>query len=67
MVKWLCGNPSRLPLLLAIYFIAHVLVRTFVSGTLDYDESEQAFLSQFFQLGYNSQPPLLHMVATRNL
>ena len=58
MVKWLCGNPSRLPLLLAIYFIAHVLVRTFVSGTLDYDESEQAFLSQFFQLGYNSQPPL---------
>lgn len=58
MVKWLCGNPNRLPILLAIYFIAHVLVRTFVSGTLDYDESEQAFLSQFFQLGYNSQPPL---------
>ena len=66
MVKWLCGNPSRLPLLLAIYFIAHVLVRTFVSGTLDYDESEQAFLSQFFQLATTASLLSAH-VATRNL
>lgn len=58
MVRWLCGHPLRLPLALACYFVLHVLVRSFVSGALDYDESEQAFLSQFITLGYNSQPPL---------
>ena len=58
MVRWLCGHPWRLPLALACYFVLHVLVRSFVSGSLDYDESEQAFLSQFMALGYNSQPPL---------
>ena len=58
MVRWLCGHPWRLPLALACYFVLHVLVRSFVSGALDYDESEQAFLSQFMAFGYNSQPPL---------
>lgn len=58
MVSWLIANPVRFPMLMAIYFALHVLVRSSISDSLDYDESEQAFLTQFMLLGYNSQPPL---------
>ncbi len=58
MVQWICRHPVRFGGLLAVYFLLHVLVRHHVSGALDYDESEQAFLSQYLQMGYNSQPPL---------
>ena len=40
------------------YFLIHVAIRVIVSPSLDYDESEQVFLSQWLALGYNSQPPL---------
>ena len=58
MMNWLIRRRYRLPLLLAFYFAAHTVVRTALSTSLDYDESEQVFLSQFLLLGYNSQPPL---------
>ena len=58
MMDWLAGGRHRLPALLGVYFIAHVLIRTVMSTSLDFDESEQVLLSQFMSLGYNSQPPL---------
>ena len=58
MMDWITGARSRLPMLLVAYFAAHVLIRSFVSSSLDFDESEQVFLSQHLLMGYNSQPPL---------
>jgi 4-amino-4-deoxy-L-arabinose transferase-like glycosyltransferase len=58
MMNYLCENRWRLPVLLGIYFALHVMMRLFASPSLDFDESEQAFLAQGMLLGYNSQPPL---------
>ena len=58
MMDWLAGGRHRLPALLGVYFAVHVLIRTAMSTSLDFDESEQVLLSQFMLLGYNSQPPL---------
>ncbi len=58
MIDWLSGGRYRLHALILGYFAIHVIVRTFLSPSLDYDESEQTFLSQWWLLGYNSQPPL---------
>jgi 4-amino-4-deoxy-L-arabinose transferase-like glycosyltransferase len=58
MIDWLARGGCRLPLLLGLYFLIHVLVRTATSTSLDYDESEQVVLAQSLLLGYNSQPPL---------
>lgn len=57
-MDWITGARWRLPMLLGIYFAAHVLIRSSVSSSLDFDESEQVFLSQHLLMGYNSQPPL---------
>ena len=58
MMDWLLGHRSSLPLVLVVYMTLHVLARLFVSPVLDFDESEQVFLSQWFALGYNNQPPM---------
>jgi len=44
--------------LLFSYFSLHILLRIFVSDSLDYDEAEQALLSQWLLPGYTEQPPL---------
>ena len=43
---------------LAIYFCLHACLRGLISPALNFDESEQSFLSQSLAWGYNSQPPL---------
>ena len=43
---------------LAVYFAGHALLRGSISPSLNFDESEQSFLSQSLAWGYNSQPPL---------
>ena len=45
-------------LICATYFGLHILLRTLISPTLDYDEAEQALLSQWLLPGYTEQPPL---------
>lgn len=40
------------------YFILHIVLRVFISPSLDYDEAEQALLSQWLLPGYTEQPPL---------
>ncbi|MEO7678042.1 MAG: glycosyltransferase family 39 protein [Verrucomicrobiota bacterium] len=41
-----------------IYFGLQTVLRVWISGTVDLDESEQLVLTQKFCLGYGSQPPL---------
>lgn len=57
MERWLLHH-RNVVIVLATYFVLHVIFRVLVSPSLDYDESEQAFLSQHVAWGYNSQPPL---------
>jgi 4-amino-4-deoxy-L-arabinose transferase-like glycosyltransferase len=57
MFNWIAEKPYRFLLLLGIYFAAHVAVRVCLSDSLDLDESEQTFFSQWLKRGYNSQPP----------
>ncbi|MDK9705523.1 MAG: glycosyltransferase family 39 protein [Desulforhopalus sp.] len=53
-------NDLPLPFLLALfgYFALHIALRVAVSGSLDYDEAEQALLGQWLLAGYTEQPPL---------
>lgn len=51
------GRANRITALLAGYFVLCVCLRLSVSTSLEIDEAEQAFVSQFLQLGYGSQPP----------
>lgn len=44
--------------ILACYFGLHILLRVTISDSLDYDEAEQAMLSQWLLPGYTEQPPL---------
>ncbi len=45
-------------LALCSYFTLHIALRVTLSGSLDYDEAEQALLSQWLLAGYTEQPPL---------
>jgi len=45
-------------LLIGVYFLLHIIVRVFVSGSLEFDEAEQILFSQTLSWGYGSQPPL---------
>ena len=58
MIDWILSRQHRFVLLLFAYFAIHTIVRTSVSSSLSYNESEQVFLSQWIRWGYNSQPPL---------
>ncbi len=53
-------NKLTLPFLLVLcgYFALHIGLRVMLSGHLDYDEAEQALLSQWLLAGYTEQPPL---------
>lgn len=53
------GNQTILFIcILGCYFTLHILLRITVSGSLDYDEAEQALLAQWLLAGYTEQPPL---------
>lgn len=64
MIEWISATRWRMPGILLIYFFLHAIARSVVSPSLDYDESEQVFLSQCLSYGYNSQPPLYTWVQT---
>jgi len=57
--SWLRDRQSvRFILVLAFYFLAHLLIRLNLSDSLDLDEAEQAFEVQQLRMGYGTQPPL---------
>ena len=45
-------------IILGAYLLASLLIRVFISGGLELDESEQVVLSQVLRWGYGPQPPL---------
>ncbi len=50
-------RPNFVIALIAGYFLFCIGLRLAISTSLEIDESEQAFVSQFLMLGYGSQPP----------
>ncbi len=50
-------RPNAAILVLAGYFLLCIVLRMAASNSLEIDEAEQAFLSQFLRLGYGPQPP----------
>ncbi|MCA1489746.1 ArnT family glycosyltransferase [Sinorhizobium alkalisoli] len=50
-------RPNAVIVALAGYFLLCIALRLAISSSLEIDESEQAFLSQFLQLGYGPQAP----------
>ena len=52
--------PSRRQLFVGLlcYFGIHVIIRTFLSSSVDLDESEQVLFAQRLRWGYGPQPPL---------
>ncbi|MDX1130061.1 phospholipid carrier-dependent glycosyltransferase [Sinorhizobium medicae] len=50
-------RPGAVVLAVAGYFLLCITLRISVSSSLEIDEAEQAFLSQFLELGYGPQPP----------
>ena len=62
------GRIGRLPaavfLLLAAYFVVNIIVRLSLPHTLELDEAEQLFYSQWRLFGYGPQPPLYNWLQT---
>lgn len=52
------STPIQFFAAVAAYFLAHLLIRVFVPGSLERDEAEIVYLTQQLRLGYGSQPPL---------
>ncbi len=57
-------NRNRIFLLLILYFTAHLVIRLFISNSVELDEAEQLLLTQDLRWGYGSQPPLYTWVLT---
>lgn len=56
--------PAAIFLLLAAYFIVNIIVRLLLPHTLELDEAEQVFYSQWLLFGYGPQPPLYNWLQT---
>jgi lipopolysaccharide core galacturonosyltransferase RgtB len=52
------GGTLLFPVILACYFIGQTLLRLWMPDTLQHDEAQQIFVSQFLAVGYDGQPPL---------
>jgi len=52
----------QLFLILAIYFAAHIVIRSLLSNSVDMDEGDQMVLTQKLSWGYGPQPPLYSWV-----
>jgi 4-amino-4-deoxy-L-arabinose transferase-like glycosyltransferase len=51
-------------LLLACYFLLNIAIRLSLPPSLELDEAEQVFYSQWWMLGYGPQPPLYNWLQT---
>ncbi|MCV3768375.1 glycosyltransferase family 39 protein [Rhizobium sp. TRM95796] len=58
MLGWLEHRFSHLVLLIAGYFLVNAAVRLMLPASLELDEAQQMFFSQWLAAGYDSQPPL---------
>lgn len=62
MIHSLARRPGAVFLLLACYFALNVAVRLALPNSMELDESEQVFFSQWMALGYGPQAPLYNWV-----
>lgn len=58
MGSLLARRPDFIYILVAGYCLLSVILKVLRPDSLEIDESEQAFLSQYLMLGYGAQPPL---------
>lgn len=58
------STANRFLFLIILYFSAHLLIRLWLTNTLEIDEAEQVFFSQQLLWGYNQQPPLYTWIIT---
>jgi 4-amino-4-deoxy-L-arabinose transferase-like glycosyltransferase len=64
MRNFLARKPDAILLLLAGYFCLAFVTRLLMPHGMRFDESQQAFFSQWLALGYDSQPPLYNWFQT---
>lgn len=57
MSSLLGRRPEVIYYLVAIYFLLSIVLKIVRPDSLEFDESEQSFLSQYLMLGYGRQPP----------
>ncbi|KRB51647.1 hypothetical protein ASE04_08865 [Rhizobium sp. Root708] len=62
MRRALVSNGGAVIALLALYFTVQFAVRLSLPSGLRFDESQQAFFSQWLTWGYDSQPPLYNWI-----
>ncbi|WP_244563944.1 ArnT family glycosyltransferase [Ensifer aridi] len=58
MRSHLARRPEVVYLLVAGYCLLSIILKILRPASIEIDESEQAFLSQYLMLGYGTQPPL---------
>lgn len=58
MIERLARQPATLYLLLAAYFALNAALRLASPASLELDEGQQLYFTQWFSLGYGPQPPL---------
>lgn len=58
MSSLLARRPEVIYHLVAGYYVLSVVLKLLRPASLEFDDSEQAFLSQYLMLGYGRQPPL---------
>lgn len=62
MIRFIQKRPDAVVLLLAGYFLLNIVVRLILPNTLEIDEAEQIFVSQWLAVGYDTQPPFYNWV-----
>lgn len=62
LVKTLQARPNTVILLIAVYFLINLIVRVSLPNALEMDEAGQILMSQWYALGYDTQPPFFNWV-----
>lgn len=62
LVKRLQSRPNTVILLIAVYFLINLIVRMSLPNSLEMDEAGQILMSQWYALGYDTQPPFFNWV-----
>ncbi|ARM11614.1 MULTISPECIES: ArnT family glycosyltransferase [Rhizobium] len=62
MLERITKSLTSASILLAVYFLLNIALRIALPHTLDLDEAEQAFYSQYLLAGYGPQPPFYNWI-----
>ena len=62
MLKRITRSITSASIFLAAYFLLNIALRIALPHTLDLDEAEQSFYSQYLLAGYGPQPPFYNWI-----